>query len=192
MNVAFSSIRDPQISARRAKYAIIDNVNQADGKNKIILGNKKNPCKTPFGASTFNGDDAKRKCIEFVGTPEEEEQINDFYNWVLDYLQNNSDRFFKKAVAADGLKEILKNPIVKKEPYQARIKCKIDTSGNSAVKCWDADGQRCELPFDLRGQKLIPKINFNHIWFMSKECGFVFLGTDIQILDSDNESCPFE
>ena len=80
---------------------------------------------------------------------------------------------------------------MKKEPYQARVKCKLDTSGNSAVIFWDASGQRCDMPYDLMGYKLIPKKNYNHVWLMLKECGIVCLVTDIQLLDWDNERCPF-
>ena len=90
MNIAFISIRDPQISARGAKYAIIDNIDNADGKNKIILDNKTNPCTTPFGASTYNNEETKRKSIEFVVTSAEGDQINELYNRVLDYLTNNN------------------------------------------------------------------------------------------------------
>ena len=32
----------------------------------------------------------------------------------------------------------------------------------------------------------------SHIWFMSKELGFVCLCTDLQILECESQTCPFE
>ena len=80
-------------------------------------------------------------------------------------------------MTAEAVRDILKHPIVKKEPYQARVKCKLDTSGNNAVPFWHASGQICDKPYDLMGYKLIPKIILNHIWFMLKECEIVCLVT---------------
>ena len=66
------------------------------------------------------------------------------------------------------------------------------TVGKNAVNCWDADSPCCELPSDLRGYKLIPKACFNHVWFLSKDCGFLVLVTDLQILERESEKRPFE
>ena len=63
---------------------------------------------------------------------------------------------------------LLKHPVVKKGQCQARIGCKLDTSGNNAVKYWDASGQRCELPFPLRGWQLDTKQKFQE-WMVYVE-----------------------
>ena len=107
-------------------------------------------------------------------------------------MASKPELFFKKPVSKAELLELFKHPIVKKEKYEPRLKCKIDTAGQHMVRCWNAENQKIDLPTDLRGYKLIPRVCFNHIWFMSKECGFVCLCTDIQILECPNEECPFE
>ena len=84
MDLASSSIRDAQISLRGAKYALIENNKHSDGKLKIILGNKREPCVTPLGANTFNNEDNKRKNIQFTITPTEEQHINSVYDWSLE------------------------------------------------------------------------------------------------------------
>ena len=85
------------------------------------LENIEKPGTTPFGAPTFNGEDTKRKCIESVITETQEEQINEFYNGVLDYLTNHSDRFFKKRITVDTLKDFLKHQIAKKDNIKLEL-----------------------------------------------------------------------
>jgi hypothetical protein len=195
----FATILDPQVSVRGAKYALIStNKLHGDSKLRLTIGDKILPTSTPFGVSTFNNDDATRKNIEFTIGPSDEAKINDIYNWALEYLASKSDNFFKKpqsfisSVSKAELIELFKHPIVKKEKYEPRLKCKIDLSGKNQVRCWDANNEKCALPSDLRGYKLIPRVCFNHVWFMSKECGFVVLVTDLQILECPDEECPFE
>jgi hypothetical protein len=191
---SFARISDPQISTRGAKYALVENnkLHGGDGKIRVIVGTKENPTSSPFGVSTYNNDDATRKNIEFIVTPHEEAKINSMYDWAITQLAAKSDKYFKRLLTKDEIIDCFKHPIIRKEQYPAKFKCKVDTAGKNAVRCWDADGKRCELPSDLRKYKLIAKVTFNHVWFMSKECGFVCLCTDLQLLDCENEECPFE
>ena len=191
---SFAKILDPQVSVRGAKYALIDtNKLHGDGKLRLTIRDKLIPVSTPFGVSTFNNDDATRKNIEFTICEKDEVKINDIYKWALEYMASEPELFFKKSnVSKTELMELFKHPIVKKEKYEPRLKCKIDTAGQHMVRCWNANNEKIDLPSDLRGYKLIPRVCFSHIWFMSKECGFVCLCTDIQILECPNEECPFE
>ena len=190
---SFYGIFDPQVSARGAKYALLStNRINGDSKLKLTIGDKDIPTSTPFGVSTFNNDDATRKNVEFAIGASDEAKINSIYNWALEYLASKPELFFKKPVSKTELLELFKHPIIKKEQYEPRLKCKIDTAGKGQVRCWDAKNQRCDLPSDLRGYKLIPRVCFNHVWFMSKECGFVVLVTDLQLLECESEECPFE
>ena len=189
----FATILDPQVSARGAKYALIDtNKLHGDGKLRLQIGDKVFPSSSPFGVSTYNNDDATRKNIEFTICPSDEVMINSIYNWTIEQLSSKPEKFFKKAVSKDELLELFKHPIIRKDGYPPKFKCKIDTAGKNQVRCWDAQNERCDLPSDLRGYKLIPRVCFNHVWFMSKECGLVCLVTDLQILEGESQECPFE
>jgi len=186
-------IRDPQISARGAKYCMIEDSSSksTDGKIRFNIGDRDAPTGTPFGASTFNGEEAKRKNIEFTLTPHQEESIQRFYEWTVPYLADNSDRIFRRTMTAAQVAECLKNPVTKKGDYKAQLRCKLDTSGTHAVRCWSPTGQRCELPADLKGYKLVPRLLLSHLWCMQKECGFVFLVTDLHLLACEHDICPF-
>lgn len=185
-------IHDPQISARGAKYAMIeDSSSRSDGKVRLYIGSKDAPTGTQFGASTFNGEEAKRKNIEFYLTPKEEESLQRIYNWAVQYLAEQSERIFRKKMTIEQVTDCLKHPVTKKGEYKAQLRCKLDTSGTHAVRCWSATGQRCDLPIDLRGYKLITRVLLSHMWCMQKDCGFVFLVTDLQLLESEEKTCPF-
>ena len=190
---SFARIADPQVSSRGAKYALIENNKlHGDGKIRITLGSRDHPSTSPFGVSVYNNEDATRKNIEFIVTPEEEDKINSMYAWAIEQLAAKPDKYFKKPLTKPEIIDLFKHPIIRKGDYPPKFKCKLDTTGKNAVRCWDAQNQRCELPSDLRGYKLIPRICFSHIWFMSKELGFVCLVTDLQILECESQACPFE
>ena len=186
-------IQDPQVSVRGAKYALIStNKLRGDNKLRLTIGDKQIPTSTPFGVSTFNNDNAPRKNIEFAICPSDGQKINSIYDWAIEDLAAKPESFFKRPVSKAELLELFKHPSVKKEKYEPRLNCKTDTAGKNQVRCWDAKNERCELPGALRGYQLIPRVCFNHIWFMSTECGFVCLVTDLQILECESQECPFE
>ena len=145
-------IREPQISARGAKYCMIgDSSSRAnDGKIRLYTVSKESPSGTPFGASTFNGEEAKRKNIEFTLSPQQEESLQRIYDWAVPYLAEHSERIFRKKTTVEQVDDCLKNPVTKKGDYKAQLRCKLDTSGTHAVRRWSSTGHRCELPADLR------------------------------------------
>ena len=106
------TIRDPQISARGAKYCMIDDSSSGstDGKIRFYIGSKDAPTATPFGAGTFNGEEAKRKNIGFFLYSEQEEFLRQLYDWAVLYLSEQGERIFRKHMTADHVVECLKHP----------------------------------------------------------------------------------
>ena len=81
----------------------------------------------------------------------------------------------------------------KNENYSPLLRCKITTSGAHAVRCWGEQGQKTELPADLRGVPVIARLHVERLWQMSKEYGLVLTCTDIQCMESAGvgSTCPF-
>ena len=93
----FGKNLEPQISSRGTKYALIEyDCMHGDGKVKLIIGDRDVPTSTPFGASTFNNEDASRKNIEFSITPSDEAKIDLIYNWAINCLTSTPEQYFKK------------------------------------------------------------------------------------------------
>ena len=116
MNLNSWTIRDPQISARGAKYCMIDDSSSGspDGKVRFYIGSKNAPTTTPFGAGTFNGEEAKRKNIDFFLYSEQEDFLKQIHSWAVPYLSEQSERIFRKHMTVDQVSECLKHPIVKR------------------------------------------------------------------------------
>jgi hypothetical protein len=181
-------LKDTQVSARGAKScALLDKVD----KVCFTLGSKDEPTSTPFGATVFGDEPNTRKTIEFNLTPDQEEEFAKFDRWSIAYLSVNSQRLFKKDMSEDQIRENYRSPLTKKDNYGAHLRCKINTIGRSAVRCWDIDGMRTDMPDDLRYMAITPRVNISHLWIMSREFGWVFQATDLMLCQSE-EICPFE
>ena len=48
-----------------------------------------------------------------------------------------------------------------------------------------------ELPEELRGSLLVPRINISHLWMMSRDYGWVLQVGDMMVIDC-SEECPFD
>ena len=185
------TIRDPTISARGAKSCMLEDMSREDRKIRFTLGSKDSPIQTPFGATTYNNEEAKRQTVEFFLDSEQENEFQGVVEWAHVYLATHSDRLFRKTMTPDQVAECFRSPVTRKDKYRPHVRCKIDTNGRYAVRCWDAEGNRRDLPSDLRGLQMVPRVLLSHLWCMSRECGLVLLVTDLMILDSGSDVCPF-
>ncbi len=181
-------IKDPQISARGAKSCP---VLKANGEKVFFnLGSKSEPVSSPFGATSFNDEATSRKTIEFNLTEEQEEQFKKFNEWAIGYLSEHSERLFKKKLTPDQVSEGYRSPVTKKGSYRGHLRCKINSSGTTMVRCWSTEDIRRELPADLRNHEMVPRINVSHLWMMSREYGWVFQVNDLMVCEGV-EVCPF-
>ena len=189
MNCKNWQLRDAQISQKGAKSCslVIDPQNT---KAYLNLGSKENPLKSPFGATSFNDEKATRKTIEFTLNEEQAKIFKDFDLWAMSYLASNSERIFKQTKTLEDIKAIYKSPVSQKADYKPHLRCKINISGSAIVRCWNADGQKRELPDDLRNCELVPRIHISHLWIMAKECGWVLKIEDLRVVEASQE-CPF-
>jgi len=181
MDVKNWQLKDWTISAKGAKSCSM--YKTPNDKVFMTLGDRTNPMRTPFGASSFNNDEtATRKTIEFTLSPEQAETWEKFDAWAVGYLEKNSERLFKKKMSHTEVKLSYKSPVTKKGDYKPHLRCKINTAGTAPVRCWDENDLRCLLPEDLRQYDLVPRIHLSHLWIMSKEMGFVFNVSDLMVV----------
>ena len=189
MDFANIALKDTLVSARGAKSC---QARAQDGtKITFVLGTTQEPVTTPFGATSFVEGEGGRKTLEFSLSPEQEASWEGFDSWALEYLTKHSFRLFKAIKTEAQIRESYRSPIQRKGDYRATLRCKVNCEGSNPVRCWDANRVRLELPEDLRNTELIAKVQLSHLWQMSKEIGFVFLVSDIQLRSSSAE-CPFE
>ena len=183
------ALKDPQISARGAKSC---QLHDKEGKRvHLTLGSRTEPCTTPFGASTGNDEKATRKTIDFHLTDQQAAAFDAFDSWAVRYLAEHSERIWKKKFTEERVAQNYRSPVVRKDGYRPHLRCKINTDGANACRAWTVEDERRELPEDLRGCLLVPRIQLSHLWMMAREYGFVLQVGDMMVIDS-SEECPFD
>ncbi len=186
------TLKDPIVSQRGAKSCPLT---LDDGTAVIVqLGSKAAPVSSPFGASSYGDEASVRKTLEFSLEPEQAQFWDSVTEWLRGYLQTHSDRLMKKKLSAETISENLRPPAVQKNEYRPLLRTKLTISGSHAVRCWDEQGQKIDLPEDLRGVPLIARVCVERLWCMGRQMGLVLTCTDLQILDhaAVGSSCPFE
>ena len=179
MNTTTWQLKEATISAKGAKSCSL--IQSPNDKVFVNLGSKVEPMRTPFGATSFNDEKATRKTIEFTLNPQQVELFKSLDSWAVDYLVKHSERLFKKKQTIQEIQGMYKSPVSQKEDYKPHLRCKINTSGLSPVRCWDENDERCELQEDLRTCDLVPRIQISHLWIMAKEVGFVLQINDLMV-----------
>jgi hypothetical protein len=194
MDPATWIIRDPQINARGAKSCQIEKSAPqvgSDAKIRFFLGGRDEPSSTPFGATSWGDEATTRKTIEFNLTPAQEAKFDEITAWAHEHLAKHSERLFRKVMSAEQVADTFRPPVTKKGDFHPHLRCKINVAGAAAVRCWDAAGKSVPLPPDLKSYKLVPRIMLSHLWMMARECGFVMVVTDLQLIEGEGDTCPF-
>ena len=153
------------------------------------VGTKDSPVRSPFGATNFSDESSARKTLEFSLEAEQQAEWEAVTTHMRNYLLENSERLFKKKMTAASLQENFRAPVQQKGDYKPLLRCKITTN---AVRCWDEQGNRVDLPEDLRNVPVAVKLAVERVWMMSKEMGLVLSVTDIQLCSEPApDGCPF-
>ena len=101
------------------------------------------PISTPFGASTFNDSAATRKNICFRCTPKLAKRLAAIGAYLQSYIDKHSGRLFKG-------KKLTYKPLLipQKDDYEPLMRCKINTEGRGACRCWNDQHERVDMPDD--------------------------------------------
>ena len=153
------------------------------------VGTRDCPIRSPFGATNYSDESSARKTLEFSLDAEQQAEWEAVTTHMRNYLLENSERLFKKKMTAASLQENFRAPVQQKGDYKPLLRCKITTN---AVRCWDEQGNRVDLPEDLRNVPVAAKLAVERVWMMSKEMGLVLSVTDIQLCSEPApDGCPF-
>lgn len=173
----------------------IARIRDGDGDLDLIPGVS---MRSPFAAGTFDKDPtATRLNLSLVVDDSEFLQnLQQFDNWMVEYLAANSERLFKREMSESqirmGYSPVLREPT--KEGLCPLLKTKLDTEGRYAVCCWDEAGAGLPPPESWAGLRLEPRLHFSHLWIMGAQFGVVIRLTDAKILreqPSGPRKCPF-
>ena len=105
--------------------------------------------------------------------------------YLQSYIDNHSGRLFKNE------KLTYKALIVpQKDDYAPRMRCKLNTEGRGACRCWNNEQERLDMPEDLRDCMLVPRVQIKSLWIMGDSCGVTCDVVDLLAFAIEAE-CPF-
>ena len=186
----FSSFKlaEQQVNARGAKFCpLFANSHQV----QLTLGSKANPLSTQWGPSSFDqAQNVTRRNMDFVCTPQMEDELKKLDDWTVEYVEQNCQRLFGKTLTKAQVADGYKPSCTERGDYPKQLRCKINLQGPREIRCWDEHGQPREQPLEWKRCKFVARVTLSHLWVMSKEFGWVFNITDLQIFE-ERHDCPF-
>ena len=119
-----------------------------------------------------------------------EEYFTQLNKWTLNYVANHSERLLKRKASTEQIQDMYKSPLNVKQGYAALLKAKVNTTGNNAIRFWDADGELTDEPTDWKTTKIIPQLCIRNMWLMGGNFGWVIEVSDCQVFPHIM-TCPF-
>ena len=139
--------------------------------------------RSPYGMSAFTDESTGRTSysLDLSFDPDNEEamalheKLKELDDIIVNTVANNAKEWLGKDFNVAVLKEALYKPIVRpgKEQYPATIKLKVLTKsdGSFVPECYNMSKQMVTLDSIEKGQKAMPIIDLNQIWFIDNKFG---------------------
>ena len=174
INPANLSLSDVFTTRGGAKIASIRN---GDG-DLVVQPNEF--IRIPFEPSSFNESDSQRLNLILEAPRSVLEVFADLDEWLIGYLVEHSERFFKKKLTAEEVRASYRSCVRHSDKgYAPTLRTKADLSnGKHAIHCWDDDGNRVETPECWRNCWISPRLHVTHLWMMGSSFGPVVRLTD--------------
>jgi hypothetical protein len=181
-------LAEPIVSSRGAKSCTLSN---NGAKYVLTVGSRSEPLTTPFGAQSFQNEATNRKTIEFrLPSGEMTDFWDGFDAWAVTYLTCHSARLFGKPLTIEQVRDGYKPCVSRRGDYPPTLRCKVNLSGTSAVRCWSLAEERVEVPQEFRGLEMVAMVSVMHLWQMNREFGFVLQPNDLMCSEV-SRACPF-
>jgi hypothetical protein len=147
---------------------------------------------TPFNAGVY-GDTpgVTRLNLELrAGSDAYQSFLNEVDEAVLKALSADTQTYFKKKMTPEDVRAAFKPSSSVRGEHEATLRCKINTVGPGAVRCWTPEKVSRALPEDWRHCSITPIITARSCYFMSGGCGVTYEIADC-IVDENSQECPF-
>ena len=168
--------------------------------NRIALISGKNGSKiripkttSPFGAGTFSGDpQATRLNLDLVIPDELLDTLHGIDEFAIKALSADKKHYFGKDV---DVRSVYRSCVIEHvkgdKTYKPTIRCKINTTGQNAVRHWTPEKTLRDAPEDYRDCYLEAIVVAKQVYFMAGSAGIVCDITDIVIHENEEAQCPF-
>jgi hypothetical protein len=151
---------------------------------------------TPFDAGVYgdNTQGVTRLNLELrCGSEAYQSFMNEVDEAVLKALSTTPQDFFPKGkkMSPEDVQAVYKKSSTVRGEHEPTVRCKINTVGPGAVRCWTPEKVSRALPEDWRQCSITPIITAKAVWFMAgPTCGVTYEVNDCIISETCLE-CPF-
>jgi hypothetical protein len=149
---------------------------------------------TPFNAGVYGDTPCNRLNLELrAGNEAYQSFMNEVDAGVLKALSATPQDFFPKGkkMTPEDVQAVYKKSSTVRGEHEATLRCKINTLGPGAVRCWTPEKVSRALPEDWRQCSITPIITAKAVWFMAgPTCGVTYEVNDCIISETCLE-CPF-
>ena len=184
-----------------SRLACQDTYTSAKGAKQIPLAyldgaavqwQPRTPMSVLWEPGAYNDDAATRLNICFAQTPEVLQELKRFDEWSVETLSAQSARLFGGTTLDQEEVRRRYQPALRihEKTGSTSLRCKVNTSGRNAVKCWDTFRQSRSLPESWTTCACTPRIAVKSYWVMPKEMG-PLLELQHAMLDEPMAECPF-
>ena len=156
-----------------------------------VVWQPRQPLAVLWQPSAYNDETATRLNISFVPTAEVTEQLRAFDSWCVATLAQESVRLFGTTLDKEEVQRRYQPALRTHEKTgTTSLRCKLNTVGRNAVKCWDTFRASRSLPESWTSCAVTPRIALKGLWVMGKEFG-PLLELQHAMLDEATAECPF-
>ena len=144
-----------------------------------------------FQPKAFNDPTATRVSVCFKSTPEIEDYIHELEQWILKEVASNPTMYLGQSCTAAQVQERFTSALKTSDKGYVHLRVKMNISGRSQVKCWDANTRLPRPPpDDWTLCEVTPFLQIKGLWVMSKDFGLLLEMSDALVSES-SQLCPF-
>ena len=153
-------------------------------------------CLDPMGVmyepSSFDTQ-STRKTICMQPTTGVAEKLREFEEQLTLCLTKESKRLFGSEMTAEEVSARFMSTVRTQKKGGKALRLKLNTAGKYAVKCWDPEKQKMEIPEEWRQYSVQPFVRVKSLWMVGKEFGPILEMEHALLTEGEQTvaACPF-
>lgn len=178
-NFAALALADPVTNARTKTALLTD----GGAMLRASLARPQEPLFCPYHPSAYQDPKATRVNLTVQVTPELKAWVESLEAAVLTKLQAEPERFGK--YTAESLKGLFRSALREHQgAWYLKLKVTLG-DGAYALRIWDVNGTRAEMPADMSRSMIVPMACARHVWLTAAGIGILFEATDILLVSTN-------
>jgi hypothetical protein len=131
-----------------------------------------------------------RVSINFEATDAVQADVARLEAWILATVATDPMRYLGQSISASPVQDRFVSALKCSQKGFKSVRCKMNTEGKYAVRCWDENKVQRGLPDDWTEVSVTPRIVAKSLWIQASSWGILLELTHAQV-QTLKEECPF-